>query len=78
MWVIQRTALKSTIRLHRVDNVPHPCIGICSTSVGDLVCRGCGRSVVEIRDWNSYTNEQKLEVMRRICEVKDGLSNRRM
>ena len=43
-----------------------PCIGICSHATGDVVCRGCGRTLEEVRDWNTYTVEQKLEVKRRI------------
>ena len=36
-----------------------PCRGLCSHNVGDYVCRGCGRTVEEVRDWNSYTSEQR-------------------
>lgn len=36
-----------------------PCRGLCSHNVGDYVCRGCGRTVEEVRDWNSYTPEQR-------------------
>ena len=28
-----------------------PCIAICSTSQGDDVCKGCGRSFVEVQHW---------------------------
>lgn len=40
-----------------------PCRGVCSHCVGDEVCRGCGRTVEEVRDWNTYTQEQKREAM---------------
>jgi uncharacterized protein len=43
-----------------------PCIGVCSTSIGDAVCRGCKRYVHEIIGWNSYNDEQKLTVDRRL------------
>ena len=36
-----------------------PCRGLCSHNVGDYICRGCGRTVEEVRDWNSYTPEQR-------------------
>lgn len=39
-----------------------PCVGRCSTAVGDLVCRGCGRSVEEVRDWLTFTDEEKIRV----------------
>lgn len=39
--------------------VKTPCIGVCSTGIGDAVCRGCKRFSHEVIDWNSYTLEQK-------------------
>jgi predicted Fe-S protein YdhL (DUF1289 family) len=53
-------------------NNPHrltPCIGRCSHNVGGDICRGCGRSVEQVRDWNTYTEEQKLAIMRRLEEL---------
>ncbi len=47
-----------------------PCIAICSTSQGDAVCKGCGRSFDEVRDWTSYSPGHKRAVWRRI--VQDG------
>lgn len=43
-----------------------PCIGICSHATGDLVCRGCGRTLEEVRDWNSYTSERKIKIRERL------------
>jgi predicted Fe-S protein YdhL (DUF1289 family) len=39
--------------------VPTPCIGVCSTGIGDVVCRGCKRFAHEVIHWNSYSDEQK-------------------
>ena len=39
--------------------VKTPCVGICSTGIGDNVCRGCKRFTHEVIDWNSYSEEQK-------------------
>lgn len=36
-----------------------PCVGLCSTTYGDDVCRGCLRPVAAVLDWSSYTQEQK-------------------
>ena len=36
-----------------------PCIGICSTTYGDLVCRGCKRFAHEIVGWNGYRDSQR-------------------
>ena len=43
-----------------------PCIAICSTSQGDAVCKGCGRSFEEVRHWQAYSPAQKRAVWRRI------------
>ncbi|MHD0644112.1 DUF1289 domain-containing protein [Pseudomonas aeruginosa] len=50
----------SVLRPNRPDS--SPCIGMCSHNVGDEVCRGCGRTVPEVRDWNGYTSEEKIRV----------------
>jgi len=39
--------------------VKTPCIGVCSTGIGDTVCRGCKRFSHEVINWNSYTEGQK-------------------
>jgi predicted Fe-S protein YdhL (DUF1289 family) len=46
--------------------VKTPCVGICSTGIGDSVCRGCKRFAHEVIDWNAYSNEQKLMILRRL------------
>jgi predicted Fe-S protein YdhL (DUF1289 family) len=45
-----------------------PCIAICSTSQGDDVCKGCGRSFDEVQHWPAYTPAQKRMVWRRITQ----------
>ena len=48
-----------------------PCIGICSTTYGDLVCRGCKRFAHEIVAWNTYSSMQRERVWRRLYELRD-------
>lgn len=43
-----------------------PCIAICSTSQGDAICKGCGRSFDEVQHWTAYTPAQKRAVWLRI------------
>ena len=47
--------------------VKTPCIGVCSTGIGDAVCRGCKRFSHEVIAWNGYTHEQKAIVDRRLA-----------
>jgi predicted Fe-S protein YdhL (DUF1289 family) len=39
---------------------------VCSTGIGDAVCRGCKRFSHEVIDWNRYTPEQKRIIDRRL------------
>ena len=42
-----------------------PCVAVCSTTF-DEVCRGCGRTVIEVAHWVAFTAEQKEVVWLRI------------
>ena len=48
-----------------------PCVGICSTTYGDLVCRGCKRFSHEIVAWNVYTEDQRERVWSRLHALRD-------
>lgn len=48
-----------------------PCVGICSTTYGDLVCRGCKRFAHEIVQWNGYDEAQQDAVRDRLQRVRD-------
>ena len=43
-----------------------PCIGVCSTGIGDAVCRGCKRFAHEVIDWNGYSQAQKQAIDARL------------
>ena len=48
------------------------CIGVCSaTALGDDVCRGCKRTFNEVVEWNTYTDEQKIKINKRINDERD-------
>jgi len=48
------------------EKVPTPCVGICSTTYGDSVCRGCRRYLHEVIDWNRYDDGEKRLIWRRL------------
>lgn len=48
-----------------------PCVGICSTTYGDLVCRGCKRFAHEIVEWNGYDEVQQDAVRERLQRLRD-------
>ncbi|MEZ5557436.1 MAG: DUF1289 domain-containing protein [Pseudomonadales bacterium] len=47
-----------------------PCVGICSTTYGDLVCRGCKRFAHEIVQWNAFDEQQRDAVWARLLEQR--------
>jgi hypothetical protein len=47
-----------------------PCLGICSTTYGDNVCKGCKRFAHEVINWNKYTVVEKKLVNSRLENFK--------
>lgn len=45
-----------------------PCIAICSTSQGDAVCKGCGRTFDEVQRWTELSPGAKRATWRRITQ----------
>ena len=45
-----------------------PCIAICSTAQGDAICKGCGRTELEVQDWQAMQPVAKRMVWRRITQ----------
>jgi uncharacterized protein len=51
------------------DTTPDaPCIAICSTSQGDDLCKGCGRTFEEVQNWPVMTPVEKRATWRRITQ----------
>lgn len=42
-----------------------PCVAMCST-LYDEICRGCGRTTMEVANWVFLSDEQKHEIWIRI------------
>ncbi len=43
-----------------------PCVGICSSGIGDDVCRGCKRFAHEVINWNAYTEDERALIQQRL------------
>ena len=43
-----------------------PCIGICSSGIGDSVCRGCMRCAHEVTHWNGFSDAEQRLVWERL------------
>ena len=49
------------------DSTPDtPCIAICSTSQGDSLCKGCGRTESEVQQWPMMSPAEKRATWHRI------------
>ncbi|MCQ9617478.1 DUF1289 domain-containing protein [Paenalcaligenes niemegkensis] len=42
-----------------------PCVAVCSTLYDDI-CRGCGRTAMEVANWVFFSEEEKLGIWERI------------
>ena len=42
-----------------------PCVAVCTT-LYDEVCKGCGRTYLEVAQWNGMTREEQEVIWRRI------------
>jgi predicted Fe-S protein YdhL (DUF1289 family) len=58
--------------------VKTPCIGVCSTGIGDRVCRGCKRFAHEVIHWNSYSNDEKLLIEQRLSQFLSQCTRNRL
>ncbi|GIZ13007.1 DUF1289 domain-containing protein [Pseudomonas sp. NCCP-436] len=48
------------------QRIKTPCVGLCSTVYGDMICRGCKRFHHEVINWNRYTEDEKRAVWMRL------------
>lgn len=49
------------------DKVRSPCVSICCLDENDI-CIGCHRSGDEITQWSQLTNDERLDVLRKVAE----------
>lgn len=58
--------------------VTSPCVGLCSTTVGDRVCRGCQRLDGEIRDWAALAGEERERRMVELDALRAAVAGRHL
>ncbi len=51
-----------------------PCIGHCTTVLGDDVCRSCLRTFEEVSRWLEMSEEERKQVNRRIALLADKVT----
>ncbi|MCK2043903.1 DUF1289 domain-containing protein [Chromohalobacter sp. TMW 2.2308] len=60
----------------KAKRIQSPCVGLCSTTVGDRVCRGCQRTEDEIRDWFTLDAEARAARMQALDALRVRVASR--
>ena len=55
--------------MQKFKGIRTPCIGVCSTGIGDSVCRGCKRFDYEVIHWNGFNQQQKSAIDSRLSDL---------
>lgn len=56
--------------------IASPCVGLCSTTLGDRVCRGCQRADTEIRDWFGFDAAERARRMAELDALRETVAGR--
>ncbi|MCE8021253.1 DUF1289 domain-containing protein [Halomonas sp. MCCC 1A11036] len=56
--------------------IASPCVGLCSTTLGDPVCRGCQRTDDEIGEWMALPAEQRDSRMAELDGLRERVAGR--
>lgn len=51
--------------------VRSPCVGVCALDENDI-CIACHRTGIEIGEWGTYDNEQKIAVWKKVVLREKG------
>lgn len=54
-----------------MNEVKSPCMSVCALDENDL-CFGCYRTLNEITHWHSYSNEEKITILRKVNQRARG------
>lgn len=47
-----------------------PCVQLCTVDKDSNKCKGCGRTLDEIRKWSTFSDEERIQVMKRLGYLK--------
>lgn len=56
--------------------IASPCVGLCSTTLGDRTCRGCQRADTEIRDWLGLDADERRARMAELDALREAVAGR--
>ncbi|HYF19689.1 MAG TPA: DUF1289 domain-containing protein [Ramlibacter sp.] len=64
---VLRARLREFEALAAGEPVPSPCINVCRIEPGSGLCEGCRRTIEEIMDWRTLSDDGKREVWARLA-----------
>ncbi|GHE22755.1 DUF1289 domain-containing protein [Halomonas urumqiensis] len=53
-----------------------PCVGLCSTTLGDRTCRGCQRADSEIHDWPGLSHDERRARLVALDSLREAVAGR--
>lgn len=56
--------------------IASPCVGLCSTTLGDRTCRGCQRADREIHDWPGLSHAERSARMAELDALRENVAGR--
>ncbi|MFA7679320.1 MAG: DUF1289 domain-containing protein [Pigmentiphaga sp.] len=59
------TDRNTTADNHSLAATDSPCVAVCTTLYDDI-CRGCGRTAMEVANWVFLTEAEKADIWKRI------------
>lgn len=72
MIAIEKIAENARLAWAMTQNLPSPCISVCTMHVDTKLCEGCFRTIEEIATWSRMGDEDKRIVWARIAQrIKD-------
>ena len=57
------------------DEIDSPCIDICTIDPDSGECRGCGRTLDEIGNWENFNNLKKKQILENLNARKNNIQN---
>ena len=68
MNAIEMLAERLDLARASTENVPSPCVSVCSLDGSRAYCEGCLRSIDEIRLWSTASDQEKRAVWALIAQ----------
>lgn len=73
IFALNMHSIKPASPHHTQATAASPCVGYCTTVLGDDVCRSCHRTFEEITHWVGMSDAERIQVNQRIATKKQTM-----